>query len=88
MAKIKICGLVREDDIAYVNEARPDYAGFVFAKSRRQVTTAHAAKLRERLAEGIVPVGVFVDAPPEDIGILYREGVIAIAQLHGHEDRE
>jgi phosphoribosylanthranilate isomerase len=88
MVKIKICGLFREDDIAYVNEARPDYAGFVFARSRRQVTAAQAAKLRERLAEGIVPVGVFVDAPLEDIGALYREGVIAIAQLHGGEDRE
>jgi phosphoribosylanthranilate isomerase len=88
MVKIKICGLFREEDIAYVNEARPDYAGFVFARSRRQVAAAQAAKLRGRLAEGIVPVGVFVDAPLEDIGALYREGVIAVAQLHGGEDRE
>ncbi|MCD8254399.1 MAG: phosphoribosylanthranilate isomerase, partial [Oscillospiraceae bacterium] len=27
MTKIKICGLSREADIAYVNEAKPDYCG-------------------------------------------------------------
>jgi phosphoribosylanthranilate isomerase len=86
MPKLKICGLFREADIEAANEARPDYIGFVFAKSRRQVTPAFAEKLRARLAHGIIPVGVFVDAPPEDVAALYRAGVIAIAQLHGAED--
>ena len=36
--RIKICGLFRDDDIDYVNEAMPDYTGFVFAQSRRQVS--------------------------------------------------
>jgi phosphoribosylanthranilate isomerase len=84
--KIKICGLFREADIAYVNEAGPDYIGFVFAESRRQVSPGEAARLREKLREGIVPVGVFVNAPAEEILSLYRDGVIAIAQLHGNED--
>jgi phosphoribosylanthranilate isomerase len=86
MPKIKICGLFREEDIAYVNEARPDYIGFVFAKSRRQVTPSRAARLRSRLADGITPVGVFVNAPAEDIAALYRDGIIAFVQLHGGED--
>ena len=33
--KIKICGLKRNEDIEYVNEALPDYIGFVFSKSVR-----------------------------------------------------
>jgi phosphoribosylanthranilate isomerase len=84
--KIKICGLFREQDIDYVNEARPDYAGFVFAESKRQVSPAFAAVLRGRLSAGIIPVGVFVNAPITDIASLYREDVIAVAQLHGTED--
>ena len=84
--KIKICGIFREQDIDYINEARPDYCGFVFAESKRQVSPAQAARLRRRLAEGVVPVGVFVNAPIEDITALYRDGVINIAQLHGDED--
>jgi phosphoribosylanthranilate isomerase len=84
--KIKICGLFREDDIGYVNEARPDYIGFVFAESRRRVSVGFAAKLREKLDAGIVPVGVFVDARAEEIAALYHDGIIAMAQLHGGED--
>ncbi len=84
--RIKICGLSREQDIDYVNEGHPDYAGFVFAQSKRQVTPGTAEHLRSRLADGIVPVGVFVDAKIDEITALYRSGVISIAQLHGGED--
>jgi phosphoribosylanthranilate isomerase len=86
LLKIKICGLFRVEDIDYVNEARPDYAGFVFAESRRRVSHEFAAQLRRRLSDDIVPVGVFVNAPIADIAALYRENIIAIAQLHGTED--
>jgi phosphoribosylanthranilate isomerase len=88
MPKLKICGLFREEDIDAANEARPDYIGFVFAKSRRQVTPAAAEKLRARLDDGIIPVGVFVDAPVEEAAAIYRAGIIAIAQLHGAEDSD
>jgi len=84
--RIKICGLSRGEDIDYVNEGRPDYAGFVFAQSKRQVTPGTAEHLRSRLAQGIVPVGVFVNAQIDEIAALYRGGVISIAQLHGGED--
>jgi phosphoribosylanthranilate isomerase len=83
---IKICGLFRDEDIDYVNEARPDYAGFVFAESPRQVSAPFAQYLRFRLADGIVPVGVFVNAPITLITELYHNGIISIAQLHGNED--
>jgi phosphoribosylanthranilate isomerase len=86
--KIKICGLFREQDIDYVNEALPDYAGFVFAESKRRVSHEFAAQLRRRLSDDIIPVGVFVDASIADIAALYRENVIAVAQLHGTEDDE
>jgi phosphoribosylanthranilate isomerase len=86
--KIKICGLSREPDIDYVNEAQVDYVGFVFAPSKRQVTPVQAGQLRKRLAKDITPVGVFVNAAPESITTLYRDGVISIAQLHGTEDDE
>jgi phosphoribosylanthranilate isomerase len=86
--RIKICGLFREQDIDYVNEARPDYCGFVFAESKRQVSAELAGRLRRRLADGITAVGVFVNAPINDIAALYRNGTISIAQLHGNETDE
>ena len=86
--RIKICGLFRREDIDYVNEALPDFIGFVFAKSRRQVTAEQAEKLRKNLKTGIQTVGVFVNAPMDDTASLLRNGVIDIAQLHGSEDEE
>jgi phosphoribosylanthranilate isomerase len=84
--KIKICGLFREEDIDYANETKPDYAGFVFAESKRRISPALAERLRVRLSDAIQSVGVFVDAPIQEIAALYRAGVFSIVQLHGRED--
>lgn len=87
--KIKICGLSREEDIHYANQVIPDYIGFVFWEhSRRYVSHERAAMLRRTLRPGIQAVGVFVDAPPEEVVSLLRAGVIDMAQLHGEETEE
>lgn len=86
MSKIKICGIKRECDIDYINEALPDYIGFVFAKSKRQVSHEVAARLCAKLDKSITPIGVFVNAPIEEILSLYNEGIIHMAQLHGQEN--
>lgn len=86
MTRIKICGLFRDCDIDFVNEAKPDYIGFVFARSRRQVTLDQARKMRKRLDSSIMPIGVFVNASAELIRQLYQEEVIGMAQLHGQID--
>jgi phosphoribosylanthranilate isomerase len=84
--RIKICGLFRDKDIEYVNEAGPDYAGFVFAGGRRGVDFRTASRLRQALSAWIEPVGIFVNAPIDEIAALYADGVIGTAQLHGGED--
>lgn len=86
MTKIKICGLRRMEDIEAVNACLPDYAGFVFAKGKRTVTEEEAQALRENLNSQIIPVGVFVNAPVEQVAELLNKKVIDIAQLHGEED--
>jgi len=85
LVRIKICGLRREADAEAVNEGGAEYAGFVFAPSRRQVTAREAEALRRWLADSVQSVGVFVDSPPEEIAALYKAGVIGLAQLHGAE---
>lgn len=89
MSKIKICGLRRGIDVDYVNEAMPDYAGFIlWPHSRRYITPAQALELRRRLNPSIPTVGVFVDQPLEEILAPVRSGAIDIVQLHGHETPE
>ena len=88
MVRIKICGLSRPEDIEYVNEARPDYCGFIIQvpASRRNVTAEQLRRLRERLSDRILSVGVFVNADPALPEALLKDGVIDIAQLHGQEN--
>jgi len=86
MTKIKICGLSRMEDIEAVNAAQPDYIGFVFAASKRQVDMATARTLKQALDPGIETVGVFVNHPVAEIIALAEQNIIDIIQLHGDED--
>ena len=86
VVKVKFCGLKRPCDIAWANELRPDYAGFVFAGKKRRVSDDQAAALRKDLDPGIPAVGVFVDDSLEHMGKLVAAGTIQIVQLHGQED--
>ena len=61
MAKIKICGLRRDEDIAYVNELKPDYIGFILTSGfRRSIDFDTAKHLKSLLSPNITAVGVFV----------------------------
>ena len=88
MAKIKICGLKRLEDIEIVNKYKPDYIGFVFADSKRKVSHDLASKMKKNLDSSIKSVGVFVDAEIEEILKLYDDGIIDIVQLHGSESED
>ena len=87
---IKICGLSRLCDIDYVNEAGPDYAGFIlhFPRSRRNIDPLKAHELIQGLKPGIRAVGVFVDQPLDTICDTVRTAGLHIIQLHGSEDND
>ena len=87
MAKVKICGLTRVEDIEYANRLRPNFIGMVFyAKSKRAVTAEQAAMLKGKLDKAIKAVGVFVNNEINFIANLAQAGIIDVIQLHGDED--
>ena len=88
MSKIKLCGMFRDEDIDFANIAKPDYIGFIFAKSRRQIDKQTAKKFKEKLSDNIKAVGVFVNSPIKEIEEIVKEGIIDIIQLHGDEDEK
>ena len=73
MVKVKFCGIRRTEDIETVNRLKPDFAGFVFAKSKRQISKEQAA-------------AVLVNMPAEEAAALANSGIADILQLHGDED--
>lgn len=88
MVKVKICGIRRAEDIEIINKYPPDYIGFVFAESKRQIDFDTAKTLKKLLKVNIPVVGVFVNGNIEDILELYRNDIIDIAQLHGDENED
>lgn len=86
--KIKLCGLKTPEDIAVVNEVRPDFCGFIveYPRSFRSISRDELRRLTEKLRPEIVPVGVFVNAPVDLMTMLLEEGTIGAVQLHGQED--
>ena len=47
--EIKICGIRRKEDIDIINKYKPDYIGFIFAKSKREVTPETVAEITKNL---------------------------------------
>lgn len=86
--RVKICGLTCAADVEAANAAGPDYAGFVVdvPSSRRSVSPGEVRALAAGLDAGIQTVGVFVDAPVDQVATLLNEGTLDAAQLHGSED--
>ncbi|MGD1043810.1 MAG: phosphoribosylanthranilate isomerase [Bacteroidota bacterium] len=84
--KVKICGITNIDDTLYVAELGADALGFIFVKSSpRYIAPKTARKIIQELPPFIVPVGIFVDAPQEEIiGVIEQTGIKCV-QLHGNE---
>ena len=88
--KIKLCGMFREKDIEYANEALPDYIGFVvmFPKSHRNIDLETALKLKKRLSPKIQSVVVSVNANVSSLADYANYGAADLLQLHGNENAE
>jgi phosphoribosylanthranilate isomerase len=79
---IKICGNTSLEDAQLAVEAGADAVGFVFAPSPRRVTAAEVAAIVPRLPAIVEKIGVFVDAPLDEIYSIVRECGLTGVQLH------
>lgn len=91
MVSVKICGLQTEEMAKQVAGLPVDYIGFVFARSKRQVTPGQAAAMLRaiRTAEHRPQaVGVFVNPGLDELEAVLREAALDVVQLHGQESPE
>lgn len=80
--EIKICGLTRPEEAAYLNEVKADYAGFVFfQKSKRNVTIERAQDISKYLEPSIKKVAVTV-SPDVELALGLQEAGFDILQVH------
>ncbi len=88
MVRVKICGLTKKEHIQVAVEEQVDYIGFVFAKSKRQVTVEQAKVLAQSIPEPIQKVGVFVNETVENMLHIAKEVPLDVIQLHGQEPQQ
>jgi phosphoribosylanthranilate isomerase len=88
MVKVKVCGITNPDDARVAADAGADAIGLIFAESPRRVSVERAREIAAALPEGVLKVGVFVDADPGEVLRIAREVGLDYAQLHGDEPPE
>lgn len=88
MTRVKICGITNLEDARWAAECGADAIGFVFAESRRRIAPEAAGKIMREMGPFVTGVGVFVDAPVEEVRRALEVSGCAVAQLHGEETAE
>jgi phosphoribosylanthranilate isomerase len=85
--RIKICGVGRVEDALAAARAGADAIGIVLHQpSFRYVRPERAREILAALPPFVTPVGLFVDASPDEILTTARSLGLRHVQLHGHED--
>ena len=86
MTKVKICGLSTAEAVETAVLAGADYIGFVFAKSKRQVSLEQAHELARLVTGKTKIVGVFVSPSLEELEQAIAQVPLDIVQIHGTFD--
>jgi phosphoribosylanthranilate isomerase len=85
--RVKTCGITSLEDARVCLDAGVDALGFNFwPASKRHVPVSRAASIVEALPAGVLRVGVFVRASPEEVRRAVTTVGLDAVQLHGDED--
>jgi phosphoribosylanthranilate isomerase len=83
--KVKICGVTRVEDARHAHGAGADFLGVNFwAGSPRVVSVERARAIRDAVPAASL-VGVFVDAPRDEVERTAEAVGLALLQFHGDE---
>jgi phosphoribosylanthranilate isomerase len=84
--RIKICGVCRPEDAELAARAGADAVGIpLYERAPRYVEPALARQIIAALPPFVTPVGIFVDASPEDVLRRAHELGLRHVQFNGHE---
>ena len=83
---VKICGITRPEDAFAAVRAGAHAVGLVFyPPSPRYITPAAAGAILRALPPFITSVGLFVDAPAEEVRATLAQAPVQLLQFHGAE---
>ncbi len=86
---LKICGVtLRKDAQMLLEENVPALGVNFWPQSKRFISPTDASPWLKEIQGKILRVGVFVNPTHEEIAEILQQGIIDVAQLHGHESPE
>jgi phosphoribosylanthranilate isomerase len=89
---VKVCGIREPAHALAALQAGADFIGMILAPSRRRITVNEAARIVAAVKGASVSpprlVGVFVDAPEEEVNRAAHEAGLDFVQLSGREDED
>jgi phosphoribosylanthranilate isomerase len=85
---LKYCGNYSLNDVQITANSRADYLGFIFAESKRYVTTHQVQQWLKKIPIQQKIVGVFVNNRIEEIEYIVSCLPLDIIQCHGEETAE
>ena len=89
MTRVKICGITNLEDARLAVKYGADALGFVFYEgSPRHVFPETVREIISHLPPFVTTVGVFVNAPPQEIREVMDLAGLDVVQLHGDEPQE
>ncbi len=84
--RVKFCGIVDARDARDAVALGADAIGLVFyPRSPRAIDAAHAAGIRRALPSYVAAIGLFVDAPPDEVRRVAGAVGLDALQFHGNE---
>ena len=88
MTWLKICGITRAEDALRAAALGADAVGMVFAESPRRLEPEEACAISRALPDTVLKVGVFKNAPRDEVLGAARLCGLDILQFHGEEEAE
>lgn len=87
--RIKICGINHLDDALKAVECGADAIGIIFVeKSPRYASLTDARVIAESMPPFVTVVGLFMDAPEEQVRAALKVVPLNLLQFHGNESAE
>lgn len=83
--RVKVCGMTQPDQVEALAAMGVTFAGFIFYPKSPRYVFKHMTTTQIRKFNNINKVGVFVNAPIEEVLHLVDECRLHMVQLHGDE---
>lgn len=83
--RVKVCGMTQPEQVAALAAMGVTFAGFIFYPKSPRYVFKHMTITEIRKVNNINKVGVFVNAPIEEVLHLVDECRLHMVQLHGDE---